>query len=125
MTLLIPASAARRLPVAPREATSPQRREKIKAMQVSSANRLEGGRHHHAIGRITASSRWRAANAPATEIDRRDAVQALIREAEEYDADAIVGLQFEVDRIRRADFDATPLQRVAATGVAVKFDEAA
>lgn len=94
-------------------------------MQVSSANRLEGGPRHRTIGRITASSRWRAASAPAAEVDRRAAVQALIRQAEDYDADAIVDLHFEVDRIRRADFDATPLQRIAATGIAVKFDEAA
>jgi uncharacterized protein YbjQ (UPF0145 family) len=94
-------------------------------MQVSSASRLEGGRGHRSIGRIKASSPWRAANVAAIEADRLAAVQALIREAEDYDADAIVGLRFEIDRLRRADFDATPLQRVAATGIAVKFDEAA
>jgi uncharacterized protein YbjQ (UPF0145 family) len=113
--------AGGRLSKAPRRCDQ----KKIKAMQVSSANRLEGGRRHHMIGRITASSRWRAANAPAAEIDRRAAIEALIRGAEDYDADAIVGLQIEVDRVRRADFDATPLQRVTATGIAVKFDEAA
>jgi uncharacterized protein YbjQ (UPF0145 family) len=94
-------------------------------MQVSSADRLEGGRRHRLIGRIRASSCWRAASAPAADMDRRAAVAALIRAAEDCDADAIVGLQFEVDRIRRADFDATALQRVAATGIAVTFDEAA
>lgn len=48
-----------------------------------------------------------------------------MREAEDYDADAVVGLKFEVNRVRRADIDAIPLQRVAAIGIAVKFDEAA
>jgi uncharacterized protein YbjQ (UPF0145 family) len=38
------------------------------------------------------------------------AVQALIREAEEYDGDAIIGLDFEVDGVRCADIDRTPLQ---------------
>jgi len=41
----------------------------------------------------------------------------LIREAQEYDADAIVGLDFEVDGVKRADFDGTHLQRIAATAL--------
>ena len=94
-------------------------------MQVSYTNSLEGGRRHHSIGRVKASSGWRAVNAPAVEADRSAAVRALIREAEEYDADAIIGLVFEVDGVKCADIDGTSLQRVAATGIAVKFDEAA
>jgi uncharacterized protein YbjQ (UPF0145 family) len=62
---------------------------------------------------------------PAVDADRLAALRALIREAEEYEADAIVGLDFEVDRVNCADIGGAPLQRVAATGIAVKFDEAA
>ncbi|MGA2795316.1 MAG: heavy metal-binding domain-containing protein [Roseiarcus sp.] len=94
-------------------------------MQVSHTNKLEGGRGHHSIGRIKGSSGWRAVDAPVAEADRVAAVRALIREAEEYDADAIVGLDFEVEGVKRTDFDGVSLQRVAATGIAVKFDEAA
>ena len=94
-------------------------------MQVSYTNELEDGRSHYSIGRIKASSSWRAANAPGAEGDRQAAIRALIREAQEYDADAIIGLDFEVDAIKRADLDGAPLQRVAATGIAVKFAEAA
>jgi uncharacterized protein YbjQ (UPF0145 family) len=94
-------------------------------MQVTYTNDPEGGRGHHSIGRIKAVARWRATNAPAAEADRLAAVLALIREAESCDADAIVGLRFEVDAVRSADIDRTPLQRVTATGIAVKFDEAA
>jgi hypothetical protein len=94
-------------------------------MQVSHTHRLEGGRGHYSIGRIKASSSWRAVNAAGAEADRQAAVEALIREAEEYDADAIIGLDFEVDRVKRPDIDGAPLQRVAATGIAVKFAEAA
>jgi uncharacterized protein YbjQ (UPF0145 family) len=97
----------------------------VEAMQVSRTNKLQGGRGHHSIGRIKASAGWRAVNAPAAEADRAAAVRALIREAEDYDADAIIGLDFEVDGVKGADIDGTPLQRVAATGIAVKFDEAA
>ena len=97
----------------------------LEAMQVSYANKLEGGRRYHSIGRIKASTTWRAVNAPIAEADRLVAIRALIREAEEYGADAIIGLTFEVDGVKRADFDGTSLQRIAATGIAVKFAEAA
>ena len=94
-------------------------------MQVSHTHELEGGRSHFSIGRIKASSGWRAANAFAVEADRLAAVRALIREAQEYGADAIIGLDFEVDAIKRADLDGAPLQRIAATGIAVKFAQPA
>jgi hypothetical protein len=94
-------------------------------MQVSHTNKLEGGRNHYSIGRIKASSGWRAVGVPGGEADRLAAVRALIREAQEYDADAIVGLDFKVDRVKRDDIDGAPLQRVAATGIAVKFADLA
>ena len=94
-------------------------------MQVSRTNTLEGGRGHTSIGRIRASSGWRAVNGSAAEADRQAAVQALIREAQEYDADAIIGLDFEIDGVRSADIAGAQLQRVAAVGIAVKFAEAA
>jgi len=94
-------------------------------MQVSRTNKLEGGRNHYSIGRIKASAGWRAVSASAAEAERQAAVQALIREAQECDADAIIGLDFEVDGVKSADIDGTPLQRVAAIGIAVKFAEAA
>jgi hypothetical protein len=93
-------------------------------MQVSRSHRLEGGRHHHLIGRIKACAVWRAVGA-AGEADHLAALQALIREAQDYDADAIIGLDFEVDGVTCADIGGAPLQRVAATGIAVKFAEAA
>jgi hypothetical protein len=94
-------------------------------MQVSSTNSLEGGRRHHSIGRVKAFSGWRATNAPTVEADRVAAVRALIREAEEYEADAIIGLDFEVDRVICADIGGALLQRVAVTGIAVRFDDVA
>jgi uncharacterized protein YbjQ (UPF0145 family) len=94
-------------------------------MQVSRTNTLEGGRGHTSIGRIRASSSWRAVNDSAAEADRQAAVQALIREAQEYDADAIIGLDFDVDDVWSADIEGAQLQRVAAVGIAVKFAEAA
>jgi hypothetical protein len=94
-------------------------------MQVSRTNTLEGGRGHTSIGRIRASSSWRVVDGPAAEADRQAAVRALIREAEEYGADAIIGLDFEVDGVRSAEIEGAQLLRVAAVGIAVKFAEAA
>ena len=93
-------------------------------MLLTRARSLDG-RGHRSIGRIRASSPWRAVNAFAVEADRLAALHALIREAEEYDADAIVGLDFEIDRLKRAASDGATLQRMAATGIAIKFAEAA
>jgi uncharacterized protein YbjQ (UPF0145 family) len=116
----------RKVPPSPTAGGAAERAQQSEAhMQVTHTDELEGGRDHRSIGRIKAVARWRAANAPVTEADRQAAVHALIREAESYDADAIVGLRFEVDGVRSTDVDTTPLQRVAATGVAVKFAKAA
>lgn len=97
----------------------------VDVMQVSHTNELEGGRGHYSIGRIKAASNWRAASGAGAEADRLAAVRALIAEAQEYEADAIIGLDFEVDGVQRADIDGASLQRVAATGIAVKFALAA
>jgi uncharacterized protein YbjQ (UPF0145 family) len=96
----------------------------MEVMQISRSPRLDGGRHHQLIGRLKAFAVWRAVGA-ASEADRTAALQALIREAQEYDADAIIGLDFEMDGVSCADIGAVPLQRVAATGFVVKFADAA
>ena len=51
-------------------------------MQVSRTNELESGRAYHSIGRIKASSGWRAANADGSEMDRLEALRALVTERE-------------------------------------------
>jgi uncharacterized protein YbjQ (UPF0145 family) len=94
-------------------------------MQVSRTNELKGGRPYYSIGRIKASSGWHAANALGSELDRLEAFWALVSEAQEFYADAVIDLSFEVEAIRRPDFDGAPLRRFAATGIAVKFAEAA
>jgi uncharacterized protein YbjQ (UPF0145 family) len=52
------------------------------------------------------------------------AVRELLREAQEYGADAIIGLEFHIHDVKRADVEGPALQRVAVTGIAVKFAEA-
>lgn len=77
------------------------------------------------IGRIKACSRWSGSINQSLEAGRRDAVAALISEAEAYEADAIIALDFELDDVKGADIDGTYLRRVLATGIAVKFVQTA
>jgi len=90
-------------------------------MQISHTGELADGRGHYPIGRIRAAAEWRAANASGARADRLKAIRELIREAEEYGADAIVGLQFHIDDVKRAEIEGASLLRIAVTGIAVKF----
>ena len=92
-------------------------------MQVSFTSALEGGRAVHTIGRIKAVGRWRAADEPPTDGDRRALLMALTREAEEYGADALVEVRFEADET--ADNDGVSLRRLVASGSAVRASLAA
>ncbi len=94
-------------------------------MQVSFSSGLADGRPLTAIGRIRATTRWRAAGEPGVEADRRAAIEALMREAEEYGADAVVDVRFEVDGVKGSKIEGVPLQRVTASGLAVRFARAA
>ena len=92
-------------------------------MQVSFSSVLEDGRDATAIGRIRVTMRWRAAAEEGGEAERAAAVEALMREAAEYGADAIVDVRFETDDVK--DIEGVALRRVAVTGVAVCFRRAA
>jgi uncharacterized protein YbjQ (UPF0145 family) len=93
-------------------------------MRVSFAAAPEDGRRTIAIGRIRAKGSWRAAGSIA-EADRQAAIVALTREAEEYGADGVVDVQFEVEGCKGCEIDGVRLERVAATGLAVRYAEAA
>ena len=94
-------------------------------MQVSFSTSLDDGRPVTAIGRIRATTRWRAVDGSSSEADRRLAIEALMREAEEYGADAVVDVRFEVDGVKGADIDGVELARLTVTGLAVRFARAA
>jgi len=94
-------------------------------MQVSFAKHLDDGRATTPIGRVKATTRWRAADKAGTEAERQAAIEALKREAAEYGADAIVDLRFEVDDVKGVDIDGVALRRVTVTGLAVCFARAA
>ena len=85
----------------------------------------EPDRRRRSIGRIQVVANWRGDMSAVTDKDRTRLVEALIREAEDYDADAIVEVRFGVDTVRSADIDATPLRRVVASALAVRYPDAA
>ncbi len=94
-------------------------------MQVSFASGLDDGRATRPIGRVKATTRWRAADNAGSEAERQAAIEALKREAAEYGADAVVDVRFEVDDAKCVDIDGVALQRVTVTGLAVCFGRAA
>lgn len=94
-------------------------------MQVSFSRALEGDRAKVSLGHVKAVTGWRAADKPVGEIDREIALRALIREAEEYGADALVAVEFAVEEVKGADIEGVPLRRLSATGEAVRFKIAA
>jgi uncharacterized protein YbjQ (UPF0145 family) len=94
-------------------------------MRVSFAAAPEDGRRTVSIGRIRAKGPWRAAGAANAEADRQAAIDALTREAEEYGADSVVDVQFEVEACKGCEIDGLRLERVTASGLAVRFAEAA
>jgi uncharacterized protein YbjQ (UPF0145 family) len=94
-------------------------------MQISHTQQLEDGRQTFSIGRIKAHGAWRGACAARSDAERMAALKALIREAEDCGADAIVGVDFHIDGVIGADIDGVALQRVVATGVAVRIALAA
>ena len=94
-------------------------------MQVSFAAAPDGGRRTIAIGRIRAAGPWRAAGDGSAEAERETALEALRREAEDYGADGVVDVRFEVEGCKGCEIDGLRLERLAATGLAVRFAEAA
>ena len=95
-------------------------------MRISSTDVIEGGRVLYTIGKIEAASAWHAANgAPLQDNWRELALSELIRRAEDIDADAIIGLDYQTDGIVAVEETGVQLKRILATGIAVKLSCAA
>ncbi len=74
------------------------------------------------IGRISAASTWHGAGSVCASGDWKDAaLSALKRCAEDVDADAIINVAFEVDGVSYNDMGEIVLQRICASGMAVRF----
>ena len=91
-------------------------------MRISSTDVIEGGRVLYAIGKIKAATAWHAANgAPPQDNWRELVLSELIRRAEDIDADAIIGFNYETDGIVPVEETGVQLKRILATGIAVKL----
>jgi hypothetical protein len=91
-------------------------------MIVSSSDRIEGARSLTMLGRIRAATGWHATGRRVREGEWKEAaLQQLIRRAEDIDADAIIGLDYEIDGVTDPEDTGLKLQRIAATGLAVRI----
>jgi hypothetical protein len=91
-------------------------------MRISFTDEIDDGQVVYAIGRIKAATVWHASGAQPQSGDWKEiALRELIRKAEDFEADAIIGVDYEVDGVQSADLAPVTLQRVAATGIAVKL----
>ena len=95
-------------------------------MRISSTDVIEGGRVLYMIGKVKPATAWHAANGAPPQANWRElVVSELIRKAEDIDADAIIGLDYETDGIVSVEGTGLQLKRILATGVAVKLSCAA
>ena len=95
-------------------------------MRISFTGTLEGCRVLYNIGKIEAASAWHPANSEPLQPNWRELIlRELIRKAEDIDADAIIGIDYQNGGAVRIDETGVKLKRVVATGTAVKLSSAA
>lgn len=95
-------------------------------MYISVTKDVVGRRVAHTIGRIKAASAWHAeARAPSRDDWRDQILRDLVRKAEDFDADAIIDLEYEPDGVVPVEETGVRLTRWLATGTAVKLSCAA
>jgi hypothetical protein len=95
-------------------------------VRISFTGTLEGGRVIYNIGKIEAASAWHPENSEPLQPDWRELIlRELIRTAEDIDADAIIGVDYQNGGAVRIDETGVKLKRVIATGIAVKVSCAA
>ncbi|MGH6846538.1 MAG: hypothetical protein ACREC0_03575 [Methylocella sp.] len=88
---------------------------------ISFTGTLDGGRVLCKIGKIEAVSAWHPQNRAPLQQDWRELIlRDLVRKAEDIDADAIIGGDYQNCGAVRIDETGVKLKRVVATGIAVK-----
>lgn len=91
-------------------------------MFISSTGAIDKGRIVYKIGKIEAASSWHPeGGAPLQDNWQELILRDLIRKAEDIDADAIIGLDYQHDGAILNDETGVTLKRIIATGIAVKL----
>lgn len=90
-------------------------------MLVSSSHEIQGSRVVREIGRISAATSWGGTVSATSEELRAQALKRLIDQAKDYEADAIVDVDYTVDGVKSYDLSACDLKRVIVSGVAVRL----
>ncbi len=96
-------------------ATKPE----LSSVRVTAKRQFEETRTIREIGRIEAASEWRGEK--SIEAQQQAALAKLKELAREFEADAIVGLDFQINDVATTDLSPLPLHRVNAVGVAVRL----
>jgi hypothetical protein len=95
-------------------------------VRISFTGTLDGSRVLYNIGKIEAGSAWHPENSEPLQPNWRELIlRELIRKAEDIDADAIIGVDYQNRGAVRIDETGVKLKRVIATGIAVKVSCAA
>ena len=95
-------------------------------MLISEKDAIEGARVLYKLGKIKAATSWHASGyTPVSDNWRERVLQELIRRAEDIDADAIIGVDYAVEPVEQRDENGIELERVCATGIAVRLAHAA
>ena len=85
---------------------------------------ITGARIVQEIGRITAASGWHGVNCERAAY-RDQALKALIAKAKDFEADAVIDLDYSIDGANDLDLTSIPVERIAVSGIAVKLSRAA
>ena len=95
-------------------------------MLISEQDAIEGARVLYKLGKIKAATAWHAHGyTPVSDNWRERVLAELIRRAEDIDADAIIGVDYAVEPVETRDENGIELERVCATGIAVRLAHAA
>lgn len=70
------------------------------------------------IGEVSATAPWRGASQEG--VARAAALRRLVGKAEDFDADALVGVDYRVEAVATDEHCDAPTRRIVATGIAAR-----
>jgi uncharacterized protein YbjQ (UPF0145 family) len=94
-------------------------------MLIAEKNAIDGAKVLRSIGTVKATSAWHArGRAPLATDWRERMLRELVHRGEDVDADAIIDVDFVIDAVSRQDETGVALERMCATGIAVRLSNA-